>query len=331
MRHPPDTGQLFGWIRAKVSCVSSSFSGVPCPNPECGKVLPSASPQDFVDYFEGRLWRCESCGRNEGLWRLLFDRLRDDNPLIPGVLSLGLAVMTVFQCPIEDYVALTMDLSRHGVPADATIIDIVITPYADSEPGPLPAVQLQHLQVRELPHCLTVHPVPWFGEGKDSPPEGAGFTVLAIWMPAALEPEQQPLLSAAKAFVTGDYRGSIIPAQVAVELKLSKVLTDHFRQFAGKETVKNFLNDGASYGHQLRMLVPSLFQFIGAPSMPNEVAAGLQALRKKRNQVGHEHLATDRSEAAQMLLASLFGYWYVAIYGPGLVQSSDSSTEAFRA
>lgn len=149
---------------------------------------------------------------------------------------------------------------------------------------------------------------------------------MAIWLPPPPEPEIEPLLSAAKAFTTNDFRGAIVPAQIAVELKMSQVLTAHFGQFGSKDDVQSFLNNGATYGHQLRFLVPSLFGAVGAPELPEDVRVALQSLRKKRNQVGHEHAATERSEAGLMLLAALFGYWYLRIYGSRLSPAPTSAS-----
>ncbi len=198
------------------------------------------------------------------------------------------------------------------------------SPQTTSEaPGLFPAVGVQHLQIRGLPHSLVLYPVSWPFSPAATDPAATDVNIMVIWMPAPVEPEQEPLFSAAKAFTTGDYRGAIVPAQIAVELKLGQVLTNHFSQFAGKDVVRQFLSDGASYGHQLRFLTPSLFGAVGAPPLPDAVMIALQSLRKKRNKVGHEHHPTERCEAAPMLLAGLFGYRYLAAYGALLAPPSN--------
>lgn len=281
------------------------------------------SENSFVDYFEGRPWVCAACGHNEDLWSLLLPRILDDHPLMPGVVSLGLGAFTVISAPLEPDQTLLVDFAEHGMPEDATVIDVVMTPQTTSErPGLFPAVGVQHLQTRGLPHSLALHPVMCPPTQGVVEPADTQVNVMVIWMPAPSEPEQEPLFSAGKAFATGDYRGAIVPAQIAVELKLGQVLTDHFSRFAGKDAVRQFLNDGATYGHQLRFLLPSLFRSVGAPPLPDVVVAALQSLRKKRNRVGHEHHPTERAEAAPMLLGGVFGYQYVNAYGSLLAPTS---------
>ncbi len=283
----------------------------------------SPAEDHFVDYFEGRPWVCAACGHSEDLWSLLLARVLDDHPLMPGVVSLGLGAFTVIAAPLELDVTLVVDFAEHGIPNDATVIDVVMTPQTTSEgPGLFPAVGVQHLQTSGLPHSLALHPVAWPSAPGAADPAATQVNIMIIWMPAATEPEQEPLFSAGKAFTTGDYRGAIVPAQIAVELKLGQVLSDHFSQFAGKDAVRQFLNDGATYGHQLRFLLPSLFGSVGAPPLPDAVTAALQSLRKKRNRVGHEHHPTERAEAAPMLLGGVFGYRYVTTYGSLLVPTS---------
>lgn len=303
--------------------MSMSVSGIPCPGADCASMQPAPSGVDFVNYFEGRAWVCSACGIRVDLWSLLLARVLDDHPLMPGVVSLGLGAFTVITAPLQPEETLFVDFAAHGIPSDATVVDVVMTPQTASEGlGLFPAVGVQHLQTRGLPHALALYPVTWPAPPAMATPAATTVNIMIIWMPAPTEPEQEPLFSAGKAFTTGDYRGAIVPAQIAVELKLGQVLTEHFSQFAGKDVVRQFLNDGATYGHQLRFLLPSLFGSVGAPPLPDKVAAALQGLRKKRNRVGHEHHSTERAEAAPMLLAGLFGYRYVTAYGSLLTPTS---------
>lgn len=253
---------------------------------------------------------------------MLLPYLRDENPFAPGVAAVGLGRWTVMQLKIELGKALPLLLEQHGIPQDATVIDIFITPMRSADGADLlPALGLQRLHARDLPHSMTLHPVP-FALESDAELEGAGSlaNVMVIWLPPPAEPEVESLHTAARAFATGDHRGSIVPAQIAVEAKLNQVLTTYFARFAGDAHVRSFLTDGATYGHQLRFLLPALFSSAGAPALPESVMSHLQALRSKRNRVGHEHAPVQRSEAAPMLLAALFAYRYLLTYGPLLDQ-----------
>lgn len=295
---------------------SISVTGITCPGQRCGSMLPPPTDADFADYFEGQQWICPVCNHHQSLWALLLERMKDDHPLVPSAASLGLVGRSMATLELKPDEIMSLEFADYGVPAEATVIAVVTTPKIPQKGhGLTPAMGIQNLQARGLPHVLNLFPVPLQPMTTTAELVATEVNIMIIWIPSPSEPELEPLLSAVKAFTTGDFRGAIIPAQITVELKLSQVLTKHFSQFAGKDKVKSFLKDGASYGHQRRFLLPSLFGAVGAPKLSAEVSTALQSLNTKRNNVGHEHHATERAEAAPMLLASLFGYRYLSIYG----------------
>src|SRR4051794_25281781 len=108
--------------------MSMSASGVPCPSAECASMQLAPSEADFIDYFEGRQWACSACGTQMDLWTLLLARVLDDHPLMPGVVSLGLAAFTVISAPLLPGGTLFVDFASHGIPGDATVVDVVMTP-----------------------------------------------------------------------------------------------------------------------------------------------------------------------------------------------------------
>lgn len=295
-----------------------SAINLPLPCPGCHRAHPQASQDDFRAYFAGELWTCD-CGHQVSLWDLLLTYMRDDNPFAPAIAAVGLGRWTILQVEMAAGQTVPLFLNEHGVPEDATVVDIFITPNSSTDGALLlPALGLQRLHASDLPHSMTLHPVGFSSIGEASPELQSRASILVIWLPPPAEPELESLHSAARAFATGDYRGSIVPAQVSVEAKLYQVLSNHFSRFAGKDHVKSFLTDGATYGHQLRFLLPSLISTSGAPSIPQAVQASLQSLRSKRNKVGHEHAPVERAEAAPMLLSAVFAVQYLQIHGPTL-------------
>ncbi|THV41936.1 hypothetical protein [Glycomyces buryatensis] len=298
--------------------MTSSIKGLICP--ECGIAQLVPSRQDFVGYFESRDWGCVNCAYKVDLWGLLLRWVRNENPLIPGILALGIGRQLIISKQMHPNTDLQVLFEDHGVPEGATILDVVLTPVGLSATGPnlWPALRTQRLHLNHVAHHLSIHPVELKElQGFDSnDPNINQLNILVIWMPPPSEPEEEPFFSAAKAFTIGDFRGSIIPAQIAVELKINRILSEHYGRFGSKRDVASFLTNGATYGHQLRFLIPSLLKLVGAPQMPEKVEIGLRSLQSCRNKVGHQHLKVSRDEAAEMILAAKFGYEYLNIYGP---------------
>lgn len=259
------------------------------------------------------------CGHLQSLWQTYLHSLVRENPLHPAIAVLGLGGLTILSARLEKDRPLLLDFTAHGVPEDAIIFHINMTPElndrATNDLTMWPAISVQDLQTGFIPRVLTLHPVPLnTGAILDGVSE-MKVNILALWAKPPVEPEQEALFTAAKAFTNGDYRGAVIPAQVAMELKLNQVLTSHYNQFGGRESVHSFLQNGASYGYQLRYLMPSLFKIAGAPPLTEEVKDSLSQLRTKRDMVGHRNEQADRASVARMLLGSLFGYQYLATYG----------------
>jgi hypothetical protein len=277
------------------------------------------NPSDYKAYFDGAEWSCAACGHRQNLWSKLHESLLETNVFFPGTIGLGLAAMSVLPLGrMSENQAIEVDLNKLGIPADATVLDVVITTSPDnaySKPEDavhplLPTLPLHHLST-EIPREFVITPVQWA-----SGPIGVGGTVAAsvVWLAASPEPEMEPLVAAALAFSREDFRAVVIPANIAVEAKLNAVLTSHFSQFAGKGDVKSFLTSGATYGHQLRFLWPSLFGRTSAPPLPSELTSDIRALNARRNTVAHQHGTVSRAEAARLLLAATFGYHYLDLY-----------------
>ncbi len=91
-------------------------------------------PEDgqFRDYFEGRSWVCTNCGHSQDLWHILLARVLDDHPLVPGIVSLGLGAFTLITRSLQQEATLLVDFAEHGIPNDATVIDVVMTPQTGS-------------------------------------------------------------------------------------------------------------------------------------------------------------------------------------------------------
>jgi hypothetical protein len=106
----------------------------------------------------------------------------------------------------------------------------------------------------------------------------------------------------------------VIPANVAVESKLNRMLSQTLSAVVSNERVDRFLTDAATYGHQLNVLLPFVTSIMGLPELPNHVRGILNKLKKNRNELAHKgKLAkgTTEQDAAEYLCAAFFSFVYM--------------------
>jgi hypothetical protein len=214
--------------------VIGSFSGFTCP--ECGEIAPPLDDKDFDAYFRGGSWSCQKCGAQASILKLLTDAIRSDNPLLPGAVGLGAANSAFASITLHPDSTLELNLAELGVPEEAMVLGVSLTPVGVPETGVLiPATFVQQVTRASVPHVLHL-----FGRSLGEEAQPTTVNVLCTWLSDSVEPEMQPLMSAIEAYSEGDYRQAIVPASVAVEDKLGSVLRAHYMQFAGRDRSTGF-------------------------------------------------------------------------------------------
>lgn len=106
----------------------------------------------------------------------------------------------------------------------------------------------------------------------------------------------------------------VIPANTAVEVAVGSIMTSWLRASASAARVRGFLNDAATYSHQLNVLLPAMVSALGGPQLPGDIRAALNRLRGLRNDIAHSGTfkkPITRAEAAECLCAAFFGVEYL--------------------
>lgn len=142
------------------------------------------------------------------------------------------------------------------------------------------------------------------------------------------DPELTSLVTAIEAFSEKNYRGVILPACVAVEGKLLRVLRVHYERFSSADTVRLFLQDEAKFEAQLSLLLPSLMASVGAPVLPPVVSTQISTMRRLGNTLADRDTVISRDDAIDAVLGSMFGYRYLALYGTLLSRPADGGNTA---
>lgn len=141
------------------------------------------------------------------------------------------------------------------------------------------------------------------------------MNVLVTWLPPAeSDIAWQNIVEAFEAFHIRRLSSTVMPANVAVESTLLQLLTESFvSKGISRKNIEECLENGATYSHQLNVLLPALVAFIGAPNLPDHIRGLLNRLRKRRNEMAHRgFLSSDFTddEAADGLCAALFAFNY---------------------
>lgn len=251
--------------------------------------------------------KCERCNQFLDWWNVIIHNLRK-NFMMSWALSPVGARITSGLFFLEPDTLYTFDLTALDIPANAKILRISYTPQG----GSLFPVEIHgntsypkivspkiHIWPRPIKH----------------PPERTEVAVSVVWVDHSEDDYSwKNLVEAFEYFSLKDYAKCVIPANVAVESRLNHLMFSHYTKTASEDQVTDMLSRGASYSHQLNVLLPSVADEFNIPALPAQVRGYLNRLRKLRNQIAHKgklEKNLDLGSAADLVCAALFGFAYL--------------------
>ena len=288
----------------------------------CGLDLGQA-PSLALAYFNGERESCPNCAKPLEPWDIILDVIRRRG-FAHDILSLVGAEATFFTFQLEANEHRELRFSDFGVPNDAEILDIVLSPQ--SPPGHSGAVFPSRLTQR-IPQPGQYEPLSpvlpiWGLSLGDSPPTANLVTGIVTWFRSGTDDEAwRQLAQAFISYSSWSNIACIIPANIAIELPLARLLNDVLRRTASHENVQAFL-DEATYSNELNVILPALASYAQAPQLDAKIRGKLNELRKLRNALAHSGKATrpvDQNTAAELLCAALFGFNYIQVVRPLLL------------
>jgi hypothetical protein len=270
----------------------------------------------FEDYFNGIKYSCLACKKELDWWATFLHTLRGKSRHTKPIMAIG-AHQSVFVATLEPQKMLKISLSDYGIPNNAIILHVSYNKAFPEKPGGLHAVEMRDTSTYRhiIPRDITLFPV----SDQEYPNSDVliEITVAVLWVHHTPDDEAwRQLTIAFDAYAQERYMESVIPANVAVESPLNLLMNFVFAKFSSKDKVRDFLTDGATYSHQLNVLLPAIVGLAKAPHMPDKIRGQLNRLRDHRNNIAHRGKTKgqiNKSDLSECLCAALFGFHYIKL------------------
>jgi len=291
-------------MKNRLFLITLDTRDTPCPN--CKAFSISITSKNLLNYFLGAEIKCLKCETKLDWWELLirhFDSNFSHN--LYGIIGGLRTIVRINMKPNEIY---KLDLNKCEIPSNAKVLEINYTPLGK---GLFPQEMHGNIPYRHfIPHKIYLYGRP-LGEFSDE----IQVEVSIIWI--KVDDENQlwsNLVEAVEAFLINKYPSCIIPANVAVEAKLNKLLDDYLSRYASNKRVTDFLTSGATYSHQLNVLLPLVANFEKFPILPEHIRGELNILRDYRNNIAHKGVTVkplNKTITGKLLCAATFALGYL--------------------
>lgn len=277
----------------------------------CSRRLPHYD--GFIqDYFRGLTIKCGYCKAELDRWDELLRTVQNNSFSHEAFAAVG-AEETVIEIVLRRNEAFPLKLSDAGVPPDARIVHINYTPNGHLFPLEMHGnVPTRHVIRNEI------FLYPWPARVDEDKLATGKVTVFVTWLKQPATGESwDNLLAAFDAYTRDAFNSTLIPANVAVESALARLMKDLLRGVDRNDRVERFLTEAATYSYQLNIVLPLVAGYAGIRPMPDHLRQHLNRLRKLRNEMAHDgksrHSLT-KAQAAELVTAALFGVRYVDFF-----------------
>jgi hypothetical protein len=280
-------------------------TGIPCP--DCLYSLGTIS--DVAPrFFETGSFQCGHCTREVDVWEASQTLVRRLGASFNGLTSLG-ARQTFFTMKLGRNEIKEVNLSQHGVPEDATLLQILFYPQRRDCCFPLVTPG------RFLPQTLA-RKVLVFGQPLEGDAQEEVISACVTWVPSHEDWTESwiYLTEAFDAWASQKHWHVILPAYVAFEIALMRVVKTAMERRFSKERIADFSRDGLTSSVALNVILPLLGDSSSVKPLPDSIRGQLNRLRKLRNDLVHDGLRKDavsKQLASEMLCATVFGFEYL--------------------
>lgn len=282
----------------------TNIYGTPCP--ECKAITFEISSENLLKYYLNQDIICPKCATKLNWWNLLLRHFDWGYPVYLFSIVGGFNTSLIVDMkPNEIFV---LDLLQLGIPKKSKILQINYTPNGS---GLYPLEMHGNTPFRHfIPHKIHLYGKP-FGEIIDKTPIAISINWVHLSEDNVLWGN---LVEAVEAFSINKFQSSIIPANVAVEAKLNQIINGYLSNFISSKRVEDFLSNGATYSHQLNILLPLIANIEKFPLLPEHIRGGLNELRDFRNKIAHKGTPVkllDKINTGRLLCCASFALGYL--------------------
>lgn len=268
--------------------------------------------QNVVDlYLRGQHGICEACRAQLDWWKIVVHVVQQNFMLSDAFFPLG-AKLRLFQTTFFRDGITHFNLYEEGLPDNALILEVNLTPkgmYCSEVAANSRRMRHKYNKGGDLQLHGYADP------GSDSQINEAEVAIFVTWVESSVDDVAwNNLVTAFDFYVNNDYESSLVPANVAVESRLFRLVERHLTATASKDRVKDFLESGATYSHQLNVLLPSIVHQLRATDIADDLRGRLNRLRELRNQVAHRGRCDHKlsqNQCAELITPALFGFRYL--------------------
>jgi hypothetical protein len=267
-------------------------------------------------FFEIGSFRCIHCNREIDAWEASQKLVRRLGASFNGLISLG-AQQTFFTMKLGRNETKEVDFSQYAVPQDATLLQILFTPQRRDCCIPLV------IQECFLPQTLS-RKVLVFGQALEGDAQEEVISWCVTWVPSHDDYKESwiYLTEAFDAWASRKHWHVILPAYVAFEIALMRIVKSAMERRLSKERIADFCRNGLTSSVALNVILPLLCDSSNVKHLPDSIRGELNRLRKLRNDLVHDGLRKDavsQQLASEMLCATVFGFEYLRYAERGLL------------
>ena len=276
---------------------------VPCP--ACRAPLTDLA-RAFETYFTSDSIECSTCKGQINFWKAVLDAIIGVPAAFGQTVALAGGKTTVFQTQLAPNEDKHLNLIDFDIPGEAEVAYLNLT----SSGSVMPTVLHGNDPLRDIRRPQ----LNLYGRASSSESGDGLVSVMVVWFVKKDDDTViRHIVEAARKYQDGDFDGVIVPANIAVEASLTPAIDLALQGFAGKDHLASFLEEGATYSHQLNVLMPIVAFLSKVPRLPDNIRGLLNRLRRLRNAIAHEGKCEpkqSRENAAEHLAAALFGVRY---------------------
>jgi len=263
-------------------------------------------------------FKCEECSELIDWWAATLKSIRkaETNTAEEICLPIG-ARRSALEVALHPNQILRIVFADTGIPADAIILNINYNSIGRG-PGEGNPVQAVEILTNPLIRRLESNAATFYGAPHGDPPYAdVGIHIGITWVPN--KPDDiswEYLVNAFQYYLDDRYHGALIAANAAVETYLGRLMREVFEENASRDHVRAFMQDAATYSHQLNVLLPTLVDLTNAPPLRDDIRGQLNRLRNQRNNLAHGKItpqSIDMNAAAESLCAAVFGVRYLDV------------------